>query len=75
MPNVRAKLTAEACVAWPRKDTVFCPWSGQATHAVAGQLERVVRRHQATFGKSAFQNELSELTRSRKGRTWLFVRI
>jgi hypothetical protein len=45
-PNVRAKITAEACVAWPRKEnSTPVPWSGEATHAVAGQLERVVRPH------------------------------
>jgi hypothetical protein len=29
------------------------PWSGQATHAVAGQLERVVRLHRAATASGA----------------------
>ena len=36
-PNVRAKATAEADAAWPRKDDMHCTWSGQAVAAVAGR--------------------------------------
>ena len=44
-PNVRVKLPAEADGAGPRKDNAHSPWSGPAAAAVAGQLERMVRRH------------------------------
>ena len=36
-PNVRAKATAKADAAWPRKDNLHDAWSGQAVAAVAGR--------------------------------------